>query len=127
MDIVPWPDRDALRMCSLLKDHFQVKYNAAEALRLELSDENESLTKRLKLVEQKLETSTKSRDVLERQLRGALAQRRPPRQQILSADDVHSEKFDLDAYSGGAVRGRRPHTSTRARCSRPGRRSAFPA
>ena len=100
VDIVPWPDRDALRMCALLKDHFQFKYNAAEALRLELSDENESLTKRLKLAEQRLETSTKRRDVLERQLRGALAQRRPPRQQILSADDVHSEKFDLDAYLG---------------------------
>jgi hypothetical protein len=100
VDLVPWPDRDALRMCSLLKDHFQLKYNAAEALRLELSDENESLTKRLKLVEQRLETSTRRRDVLERQLRGALAQKRPPRQQILSADDVHSEKFDLDAYLG---------------------------
>ena len=100
VDLVPWPDRDALRMCSLLKDHFQFKYNTAEAARLELSDENESLTKRLKLVEQRLETSTRRRDVLERQLRGALAQRRPPRQQILSADDVHSEKFDLDAYLG---------------------------
>ena len=39
VDIAPWPDRDALQICKLLKNHFQHKYNAAEASRLRRAPE----------------------------------------------------------------------------------------
>lgn len=107
----PWPDREALKITTLLKDHFCGKYHAAEGKRLELADAMEQLANRYRLLEQKLVTSNKRREVLEKQLWGVLTQvRAPQQQQPLSADDVHASSFDLDAYFGlGGARSAAAH------------------
>ena len=109
-DPVPWPDREALKITTLLKDYFCGKYHAAEGKRLELADAMEQLANRYRLLEQKLGTSNKRREVLEKKLRGLVTQARAPPQQPLSADDVHAASFDLDAYFGlGGARSAAAH------------------